>query len=139
MKGGIISQKVKLRELRLEMGLTQQELADSLNMNSRYISMLESGVKPCSDKMVKKVELLLQSKQSPDLPLAVPSTCPQCTAKDKELYKALEIIKMQAKTIADLTCIVKNLKEDNDLNEPVARASGAGNGLKNSPVNKKGA
>ena len=80
MKGEIITEKVKLRDLRLKMGLSQQELADSLRMNSRYISMVETGSKLFSDKMLKKVELLMQTKQHATAPPS--STTTPCRYPD---------------------------------------------------------
>lgn len=101
MKGEVISQKVKLRDLRLEMGLTQQELADSLGMNSRYISMVESGKKPCSEKMVQKVELLAQSKQrTPSFKITSRDECPRCAKLEAELVEARAVIRDQASALA---------------------------------------
>lgn len=112
MKNGGVSQKVELRNLRLEMGLTQQELADSLGMNSRYISMVESGLKPCSDKMLKKVELLVRTKHLSRPPASVHTEdCPQCVVKDKEivwlkeqLSKALDALAVKPTPAAGPVC-----------------------------------
>lgn len=101
MKGGDVPQKVELRNLRLEMGLTQQELADSLDMNSRYISMVESGLKPCSDKMLKKVELLVRTKRLAKLSASVhPEDCPRCAELEVELREARAVIRDQASALA---------------------------------------
>ena len=101
MKGGVFAQKVKLRDLRLEMGLTQQELADSLDMNSRYICMVESGLKPCSDKMLKKVELLSRTKSAPAAPSSVTQKdCPRCAELEAELRDARAVIHDQASALA---------------------------------------
>ena len=110
MKSGGVPQKVELRNLRLEMGLTQQELADSLDMNSRYISMVESGLKPCSAKMLKKVELLVRTKNLAKPPAnAHTEDCLLCAEKDREinnlrqeLKEARAVIRDQASAIAAL-------------------------------------
>ena len=101
MKGGGVPQKVELRNLRLEMGLTQQELADSLDMNSRYISMVESGLKPCSAKMLKKVELLVKTKHLTKPPASVHTeNCPRCAVLESELREARAVIRDQASALA---------------------------------------
>lgn len=40
-----------LKELRLYIGITQQELADRVGVSKAYISLMESGKKPVSDKV----------------------------------------------------------------------------------------
>ena len=40
-----------LRAIRLYFGITQQELADKIGVSKSYISMMESGKKPVSDKV----------------------------------------------------------------------------------------
>ena len=66
------------------MGLTQQELADSLGMNSRYISMVESEKKPCSDKLLQKVELLAQTKNCNSNNQPFKEKCPHCAELESE-------------------------------------------------------
>ncbi len=140
MKEDKTMEKLSLADFRRNHRMTQQELANAIGVSRNYITLVENGKKPFSDKLrqkLSKVSIISDNQTEPRL--EPPAACPMCAAKDKELNQSMKIIEMQAKTIADLTCIVKNIKEDNDLNEPVARASGAGNGLKNSPLNKKGA
>lgn len=57
-------ESVKLRELREQLGLTQQELAERLGMARTYISMIESETKPFSKKMRRKVEGLLYERDN---------------------------------------------------------------------------
>lgn len=54
--------KVDLKSFREELGMTQQELADALDMARTYISMIESGTKPFSGKLRRKVECLLYNR-----------------------------------------------------------------------------
>lgn len=100
-------------------------MADMLDITPEYVSMIENNKKKTSAKLLNKLGLILEQSEKRPSSVTVSAACPHCTAKDKELNQSMKIIEMQAKTIADLTSIVKNLKEDNDLNEPVARASGA--------------
>lgn len=45
-------------EIRNKFGLTQQELANLLEVDRKYISMIETGVKPLSNKLARKLERL---------------------------------------------------------------------------------
>lgn len=56
------TKKVDLKSFREKLGFTQQELADALGMARTYISMVESGAKPFSEKLKQKVEHLVSSK-----------------------------------------------------------------------------
>lgn len=53
-----MDENLSLREIRERLGLTQQELADALGMARAYISAVERGASPFSDKFRKKVENL---------------------------------------------------------------------------------
>lgn len=116
---------LSLLEVRQSLNLTQVQMADMLDITPEYVSMIENNKKKTSAKLLNKLGLILEQSEKRPSSVTVPAACPMCAAKDKELNQSMKIIEMQAKTIADLTCIVKDLKEDNDLNEPVARASGA--------------
>lgn len=48
-------QKLSLADCRRELGMTQQELAEKLGCTRNYIAMVESGVKPFSDKLRLKL------------------------------------------------------------------------------------
>ncbi len=56
--------KVDLKTLREQLRLTQAELAEKLGLARTYISMIESGAKPFSEKLRTKVEGLLLSNVS---------------------------------------------------------------------------
>lgn len=132
MKDGVISQKVKLRSLRLKMGLTQQELADSLGMNSRYISMVESEKKPCSDKLLQKVELLSQTKNCNSISKSFGNEkCPRCSELETELADAREIIKDLASSLAAALVSKPTM--------PAGHASGANYGANGKPKERQGA
>ena len=45
----------RLRELRLEKGLTQQQLANAVNVNQRTISQYERGINEPDIKTLKKL------------------------------------------------------------------------------------
>lgn len=123
MKGEVLPLKVELRNLRLEMRLTQQELADSLGMNSRYISMVESGKKPCSEKMLKKVELLAKARKAP--PPLGREACPRCAELEAELRDARGVIRDQASALASALA-------PKPIRPPAAPAYGVGAGRINS-------
>ena len=87
-------------------------------MNSRYISMVESGLKPCSAKMLKKVELLVRTKHLAKPPASVhPEDCPRCAELEVELREARAVIRdlaaslaavlaLKPSTAADHACVV---------------------------------
>lgn len=47
--------KYSLKELREKNKLTQKDVADELEMNKNYISMLENGIRNPSDKTKKQL------------------------------------------------------------------------------------
>lgn len=49
-----MQKKFNIREERLKLGLTQEVLAKSLEITPEYLSMLENGKKPISEKVLKK-------------------------------------------------------------------------------------
>ena len=122
---------LSLLEVRQSLNLTQVQMADMLDITPEYVSMIENNKKKTSAKLLNKLGLILEQSEKRPSSVTVSAACPMCTAKDKELYQSRKIIEIQAKTISDLTSIVKSLKEDNNLNEPAARASGAATGLNN--------
>lgn len=72
--------------------MTQRELARALDIHSKYVSMIETGVKPLSRKLKIKLEQLQLNDTNAETtsmsPLAdsEPSMgCSQCAAKDKEI------------------------------------------------------
>ncbi|MFA6988922.1 MAG: helix-turn-helix transcriptional regulator [Candidatus Gastranaerophilaceae bacterium] len=54
----------KLRELRLERGLTQEELAESLNLSANFVGMVERGERNTSLLKVFKIAKTLEVKTS---------------------------------------------------------------------------
>lgn len=55
-------EKVEIKEIRDKLGLTQAEFAEVLGVQRTYVSMVESGKKPLSDKFIKKVDKLLKKE-----------------------------------------------------------------------------
>lgn len=53
-----MEKKFNLQKYREKYGITQQQLAELIGVNFRYISMIETGAKPLTEKFVKKLELL---------------------------------------------------------------------------------
>ena len=49
-----------IKKIRKESGLTQQQLAKALQVSTILISMIESGQKPISSKMVERLSKLLK-------------------------------------------------------------------------------
>jgi len=56
-----MEQKVSAREIRLSLGKTQWEMARLLDITPEYLSMIETGKKPMSKKLEKKVVALPQN------------------------------------------------------------------------------
>ncbi len=50
--------KYSLKKLREKRGLTQKQVAELLNVNKNYISMLENGTRNPSDKMKEKLSVV---------------------------------------------------------------------------------
>jgi transcriptional regulator with XRE-family HTH domain len=86
MKVGNIEKKLDLRVYRNKLGLTQVQLAEMLGLNSKYLSMIESGTKPLTDKMVKKLELLELSRH-PVAPEKLPLESMSDVATSERLSK----------------------------------------------------
>lgn len=80
-----MSEKFDLASYRAENGLTQRDLAKALEVNWKYLSMIETGVKPMSKKLMAKLDQLQPKKDQPLERHAEPVACPQCVAKDKEI------------------------------------------------------
>lgn len=53
-----MSKNLSLREMREQLGMTQQELADALGMARAYISAVERGANPFSEKFRNRVKNL---------------------------------------------------------------------------------
>jgi transcriptional regulator with XRE-family HTH domain len=88
-----------LREAREHLGKTQQEMADFLGISRNYVTMIEGGDKPFSDKLRRKLlnfckplPTVVSEKKEPDYRVngteqksQTEGTCPACAAKDKEI------------------------------------------------------
>lgn len=48
-----------IAEIRSNLGLTQAELAELLNVDRKYVSMIETGSRPLSNKLAKKLDKLV--------------------------------------------------------------------------------
>ena len=53
----------RLVDVRKGLGLTQKELSIKLDVAENYISMIESGKKPMSKKLLRKLDSILNPKQ----------------------------------------------------------------------------
>ena len=62
-----MDKNLSLREIREQLNMTQQELADTLKMARAYISAVERGVNPFSEKLRKRVEDLWLSMKEYDV------------------------------------------------------------------------
>lgn len=78
-------EKLSLLDFRQRLGLTQQELADRIDVSRNYIALVENGKKPFSDKLKAKLSLVNNSPAAPPREEARPDVCPQCAEKDKEI------------------------------------------------------
>ena len=56
-----MNKKIDIANIRSELGITQAELAELLDVDRKYVSMLETGAKPISAKMSRKLDTLKES------------------------------------------------------------------------------
>ena len=47
--------KLDMAQVRLKLGVTQQVMAEMLGVDRKYVSMIETGVKPLSNKLALKL------------------------------------------------------------------------------------
>lgn len=59
-------EKFDIATVRAEKGLTQAQLAEMLDVDRKYISMIETGKKPLSNKLRKKLDKILADLQVPE-------------------------------------------------------------------------
>lgn len=97
--------QLDIAEVRSRIGVTQQVLADMLNVDRKYISMIETGAKPLSKKLAKKLILIDKGEnQKQEVEQAQPETyaesCSQCALLKKELVEARAVIRDLASALA---------------------------------------
>lgn len=63
-----MSKNLDMATARATLGLTQARLAELLDVDRKYVSMIETGVKPLSAKMSKKLDILLRGVQNSPAP-----------------------------------------------------------------------
>ena len=109
-----MEKKFNLQDYRKKYGLSQQQLAELIGVNFRYISMIETGAKPLTSKFVKKLELLdagrvqqISTSTAPPAPKEKTLHCSQGLCQEC-VKKEAEIDKMQAQ-IARLEKIIDKL------------------------------
>jgi DNA-binding XRE family transcriptional regulator len=82
-----MAEKFDLVSFRSERGLTQRDLAKALNVNWKYVSMIETGAKPLSKKLKYKLDQLqldgVATREGSGGQLD--HSCERCTAKDREI------------------------------------------------------
>lgn len=55
-----MKKNLDMLSIRAKLGLTQARLAELLDVDRKYVSMIETGAKPLSPKMSRKLDILLQ-------------------------------------------------------------------------------
>jgi transcriptional regulator with XRE-family HTH domain len=98
-----MEEKFDLVSFRAARRLTQRDLAKALDVNWKYISMIETGVKPLSNKLKARLDQLqldegALQKDQPDLDKA---PCPRCSQKDLEISALREELKDARAVIRD--------------------------------------
>jgi len=85
-----MEKKFNLQKYREKYGITQQQLAELIGVNFRYISMIETGAKPLTEKFVKKLELLDAGRGRQNLMTTSPPLIEHrvCMGENTELYMA---------------------------------------------------
>ena len=127
-----------LREGRGELGMTQQEMADSLGVSRNYVCMIETGIKPFSEKLRKRLVSLSEQRselygnhaaangganlsekkeRGPYLTdhekksegiPAQGATCPSCAVKDSEIAWLRQTITALQKNFAAVLASIEN-------------------------------
>ena len=54
-----MSNNLDMAQIRADLGITQAQLGELLNVDRKYISMIETGTKPLSSKLSKKLDTLI--------------------------------------------------------------------------------
>lgn len=127
----MLSMKIfsSLKEMRDYLGMTQQELGDSIESSRNYIALVESGKRGLSSKLKNRVLELITKKDnnnviSQDLP---PHKCRDCQEKDiiisernKTIIEQSNTIVELSKTIADQANTMASLwRIDTHLGQPI--------------------
>ena len=66
-----MSKNLDMASARASLGLTQARLAELLDVDRKYVSMIETGTKPLSAKMSKKLDMLLRGVSNSTAPPGV--------------------------------------------------------------------
>ena len=53
-----MKKNLDMAEIRAALGITQARLAELLDVDRKYVSMIETGIKPLSSKLSKKLDIL---------------------------------------------------------------------------------
>lgn len=56
-----MEKKLDMAQVRTKLGITQARLAELLDVDRKYVSMIETGTKPLSSKLSKKLDSLLSN------------------------------------------------------------------------------
>lgn len=87
-----MNKKIDIAKIRSELGITQAELAELLDVDRKYVSMLETGAKPISAKMSRKLDTLKDS-DVPATQYASTASPPVISADPNKPYHASTLLK----------------------------------------------
>lgn len=124
-------EKLSLSEFRHRLGMTQQELANHLNVSRNYIALVENGKKPFSNKLKNKLSLVNTDKtiktNTSLLHAVIGSvTCPHCVEKNAQIAALEHKLDQANESINNLTRVLAQGRT------PATPACGAENGTHNS-------
>ena len=91
----------KLRTLREANGLVQRQVAAVLEVDTAYVSKMESNEKPVSRQHLKKLSLLLDISEEDLLTLWLADKVYHILKGEKVGLKAMEVVEEELKSIKD--------------------------------------
>lgn len=129
-----------VKNLREELNLTQAKLAQLLGVGANYVYLMESGIKPVSKKMQKRMDEIRANPVSAtaksksdvreELTPYIEKKCNECTSKDIEIKRLHEQIADYRRSLDtaqnNLSQALELLQSKNE--KPAPPASGASSG-----------
>lgn len=99
-----MEEKFDLVAFRTARGFTQKDLAAALNINWKYISMIETGAKPLSNKLKAKLDQLQLNEEAPlkgqsDLAKASCPRCSEAALRISELERERDYLRRQLEAL----------------------------------------